>query len=150
MIAIFAASSRDARLIPEAVGDEICVVNARQLVLADTGFECLIVGCRSPIPSETLALLREMERARPWVPVVLVTDRQPEVARRLSAVKVSAIVWFADLWTGLRIEIDAARESIPFLHLADELEGSGAALGSSICAGVQSPRRHRPAGAQRG
>ncbi|MYA18292.1 MAG: hypothetical protein F4Z28_16785 [Gammaproteobacteria bacterium] len=82
--------------------------------------ECLILGCRHPILAKTIGLLRDIERKRLWTPLILVTDRQPEAVSRLSDVKTSAVVWFADLQTELPLEIEAARGSVPLLRLAEQ------------------------------
>ncbi|MXX68936.1 MAG: hypothetical protein F4Y74_08250 [Gemmatimonadales bacterium] len=100
MIKILADSENDAALIARAVGNAAQVVaDAVQFTNGDGPVECMVLGCRHPIPAETIELLRDIERKRLWIPLILVTDRKPEAVRRLSDVKVSAIVWFADLQT---------------------------------------------------
>lgn len=123
MIKVLAGSKNDAAVIARAVGNAARVVaNAGQFTNGDGSVECLILGCRHPIPAETIELLRDIERKRLWMPLILVTDREPEAVRRLSDVKTSAVVWFGDLQTELPLEIEAARGSVPLLHLAEQAE----------------------------
>ncbi len=121
MIIVLAGSENDAALIARAAGTAARVVtDAVQFTNGDGPVECLILGCRHPIPAETIELLRDIERKRLWIPLILVTDREPEAVRRLSDVKTSAVVWFADLHTELPLEIEAARGSVPLLRLAEQ------------------------------
>ncbi|MCZ0935927.1 MAG: hypothetical protein OXJ54_12175 [Gemmatimonadetes bacterium] len=121
MINVLAGSENDAALIARAAGTAARVVtDAVQFTNGDGPVECLILGCRHPIPPETIELLRDIERKRLWMPLILVTDREPEAVRRLSGVKTSAVVWFADLQTALPLEIEAARGSVPLLRLAEQ------------------------------
>lgn len=102
MIQVLADSPADAALIAKAVGSDARVVNdSVRFVKGGHRVECLILGCRHPIPPERIELLRKIERDAPWVPVILVTDRAPEAARLLSDIRVAAVVWFADLRTEL-------------------------------------------------
>lgn len=82
MIQILADSPGDAALIAKAVGSNARVVDD-PVRFANGGrhVECLILGCRHPIPPEKIELLRTIERDTPWVSVILVTDREPEAAR---------------------------------------------------------------------
>lgn len=119
MINVLAGSESDAALIVRAAGNTARVVaDAAEFTNGDGPVECLILGCRHPIPAKTIGLLRDIERRRLWTPLILVTDREPEAVRRLSDVKTSAVVWFADLQTELPVEIEAARGSVPLLRLA--------------------------------
>ncbi|MDE2943036.1 MAG: hypothetical protein OXT63_02375 [Gemmatimonadota bacterium] len=93
-----------------------------QFANGDGHTECRILGCRQPISSAKIDLLRKMERDTPWVPVILVTDRAPEVAHRLSNIRMAAVIWFADVRTELEPGIAAARQSVPLLHLAERVE----------------------------
>lgn len=121
MINVLARSENDAALIARAVGNAAQVVaDAAQFTNGDGPVECLILGCRHPIQAETIEILRDVERKRLWIPLILVTDRKPEAVRRLSDVKTSAVVWFTDLETELPLEIEAARESVPLLRLAEQ------------------------------
>lgn len=125
MINVLAGSENDAALIARAAGYAARIVaDAAQFTNGDGPVECLILGCRHPIPAETIELLRDIERKRLWIPFILVTDREPEAVRRLSDVKVPAVVWFADLQTELPLEIEAARGSVPLLRLAEQAEGA--------------------------
>ena len=124
MIKILADSKNDAALIARAVDGPVRVVaDAGQFTNGDGHVECLILGCRHPIPARTIELLWDIERNRLWIPLILVTDREPAAARLLSDVKVSTVVWFANLGTKLPIEIEAARGSVPLLRLAEQVEG---------------------------
>jgi len=121
MINVLAGSENDAALIARAAGSAARIVTgAARFTNGDDPVECLILGCRHPIPAETIELLRDVERQRLWIPLILVTDREPEAVRRLSDVKASAVVWFADLQTELPLEIEAARGSVPLLRLAEQ------------------------------
>ena len=121
MINVLAGSEKDAARIVRAAGSAARVVaDAAQFTNGDDPVECLILGCRHPIPAETIDLLRDIERKRLWIPLILVTDPEPEVASQLSDVKTSAVVWFADLETELPLEIEAARVSVPLLRLAEQ------------------------------
>lgn len=119
MIGVLTDSAHDAALIEQAVGGTARVVHgSKQFPNGDGPFECLVLGCRSRRLKEMTGLLKELERTTPWVPIVLVTDRDPDVARGLRDVRVSEIVWFEDLATGLQPRVDKvlgagrARESV--------------------------------------
>ena len=123
MINVLAGSENDAALIARAAGSAARIVtDPARLTNGDGPVECLILGCRHPIPAETIELLRDVERMRLWIPLIFVTDREPEAVRRLSDVKASTVVWFADLETELPLEIEAARGSVPLLRLAEQAE----------------------------
>ena len=123
MIQILADSPDDAGLIAKAVGSDTRIVHD-PVRFANSGshVECLILGCRRPIPTERTELLRKIERDTPWVPVIVVTDRAPEAARLLSDIRVAAVVWFTGLRTELESEIARAKQSIPLLRLAAQAE----------------------------
>ena len=121
MINILADSPHDARRIAAAVGGKAKIVkNADEFTNGSGRVACLILGCRHPIPAERIELLRHVERDGSWIPLILVTDSEPEAAQRLNGVNTSAIVWFADLETELPPEIEAARGSVPLLRLAEQ------------------------------
>ena len=123
MIRILAGSPYAARRIAAAVGGKAKIVeDADDFTNVDGHVECLILGCRHPIPAERIELLRKIERNGLWIPLILVTDSEPEAAQRLNGVKTSAIVWFANLETELPLEIEAARGSVPLLRLAEQAE----------------------------
>ena len=125
MIKILAGSENDAARIARAAGSAARVMaDAARFTNGDDPVECLILGCCHPIPAATIELLRDIERKRLWIPLILVTDPEPEVAIQLSDVKTSAVVWFADLETELPLEIEAARGSVPLLRLAEQAGGS--------------------------
>ncbi|WP_419933891.1 hypothetical protein [Candidatus Palauibacter sp.] len=141
MIEVLADSSHDAALITETVGRAARVVKDEgQFANGDTHAACFIVGCRQPIPSARLELLRGIERNAPWVPVILVTDCEPDVACRLCDIRVSGIVWFDDLSTELQSRIDAACRSTQLLRLADEIQSSALppALRSALACSLRS------------
>lgn len=148
MIKVLAGSENDVARIARAVGKAARIVtDAAQFTNGDGPVECLILGCRHPIPAERIELLRDIERKRLWIPLILVTDRDPEAVRRLSDVKTSAVVWFADLETELPLEIEAARGSVPLLRLAEQAGEASlpralrAALPYSLRAAVDRPVR---------
>ena len=128
MIRVLADSPHDAALIEALLRGTAQVVSGfSQFVNGDGPVECLILGCRSQRLGKTTGLLKDLERTMPWVPLILVTDRDPDVARRLRDVRVSDIVWFEDLATGLQPSVDevmdAGRARVPLLRLATEVEG---------------------------
>ena len=125
MISVLADSSDDAAIIAKAVGGTARIVDsADQFSNGSTLVDCLVLGCRNPIPEGRIQLLREIERRTPWLPVILVTDPEPDAIRRLGEVKVVAVVWFEELRNELRWRIEGARQSVPLLSLADQVEGS--------------------------
>lgn len=135
MIQILTDSPDDAALIAKAVGSDTRIVHdSVRFVKGGRRVECLILGCRHPIPSERIELLQKIERDTPWVPVILVTDRAPEAACRLSDIRVAAVIWFADLRTELEPVIARAKRSIPLLRLAAQAEEAKLppALGSGL------------------
>ena len=126
MIKVVAGSPDDGAIIVRAVGCTARVVQDEGLFTGrDVHAACVIVACRHPIPPERLALLQEIERKAPWIPVILLTDRKPGVARQLCNVRVSDIVWFESPSTELRSRIDTICRTTPLPRLADEIESSG-------------------------
>lgn len=145
MIGVLTDSAHDAALIQQAVGGAAQLVHgSKQFTNGDEPLECLVLGCRSRRLKETTGLLKELERTMPWVPLILVTDRDPDVARRLRDVRVSEIVWFEDLATGLQPRVDkvldAGRARVPLLHLAARIEGLALppAIGSALVYSLRS------------
>ncbi len=125
MIRILADTHRDAERINRVIGGTGQVVtDAIDITAGDRDMDCLIVGCRRPFLPERIDLLAEMELRLPWVPVILVTDRDAGVARHLSNVRVSALVWFEDVETQLQSRIDAASATTVLAHLASRLQRS--------------------------
>lgn len=125
MILILADTHRDAERIRRAVGGSARVVDAAgQLTADDDGTTCIIFGCRRGSLRERTELLRDLGMRRPWVPVILVTDRDTDAARLLSNVRVSALVWLDDLETQLRHRIRAARATTELSHVAERIQSS--------------------------
>ncbi|MDE2719961.1 hypothetical protein [Candidatus Palauibacter polyketidifaciens] len=59
MINVLAGSENDAALIARAAGSAARIVtDAAQFTNGDGPLECLILGCRHPIPAETIELLQ--------------------------------------------------------------------------------------------
>lgn len=145
MIRVLADSSHDATLIEAALGGAAQVVSGfSQFTNGDGPVECLIMGCRSRRLERTTGLLKDAERTMPWVPLILVTDRDPDVARRLRDVRVSDIVWFEDLATRLQPCVDEVMDAgcarIPLLRLATEIEALALppAIGSALVYSLRS------------
>ncbi|WP_419940995.1 hypothetical protein [Candidatus Palauibacter sp.] len=125
MIRVLADSPHDVALISEAVGGLAEVVNgAGWLAGDDAHVECVVLGCRSPIPPGRLELVREIEREVPWAPVIIVTEPAPDVARWLGESGMSDIVWFEDVRTVLHPRIAALCGRAVLSGLADEIQGS--------------------------
>ena len=126
MIRIFAHTTGDAERVQAAVDDPAAVVpDAAAVVTLEEGDTTgLIIACRSWVVPETLELLMEVERALPLIPVILVTDRDSAVARWLSDVRVSALVWFDNLETQLPHEIARVRSKSGLSQLADTISRS--------------------------
>lgn len=130
LIRIFARSTGDAERVHSAVDGPVTVVRDAAAVTTDeaSGTTCLIVACRSWVVPQTLGLLREIERTLPLIPVILVTDRDSAVARWLSDVRVSALVWFDELEAQLPHEIERVRTNSGLSHLASVIRRSGLPL----------------------
>lgn len=125
MIRILADTRRDAERIRRSVGGGAQVVDAAgQLTADDNGTSCIIVGCRRRSLRERTELLRDLGLRRSWIPAILVTDRDADVARSLSNVSVAALVWFDDLETQLAQRIQAARATTELAHLAERIQNS--------------------------
>lgn len=125
MIRVLADSVDDATLIAEAVGGPRDVVNGSSwLPGGDAQLECVILGWRSPVPPERLELIRELGREMPWVPVILVTDQAPDVARWLREQRVSDIVWFEAVRTELRGRVETQCRTAALFTLAAQIEAS--------------------------
>ncbi|WP_419167040.1 helix-turn-helix domain-containing protein [Candidatus Palauibacter sp.] len=134
MIKILADSPDDARRIAAAVdGKAKTAQGADEFTNGDGHAECLILGCRQPIPTRKIGLLREIGRKTLGVPVILVTDPDPEVARQLRDTRVSDLLWFDEL-IELPARIDAALRTVPLFRLADQVQESKlpAALRSAL------------------
>ena len=124
MIRVLADSAHDVALITEAIGGPTQVVNgAIQLAGDDAHVECVVLGCRSPVPPGRLELVRALEREVSGAPIIFVTDPAPDAARWLSESGVSEIVWFEDVRTGLRPRIEVLCRTAVLFGLAEEIEG---------------------------
>lgn len=125
MINIIAESSHDAALIEDAVDNwPVRIVNDVERLPADHHVECLILGARAQNLAGWVGPLGKIERDWPGVPIIVVTDREPEVALQLSDIRVSAVVWFEDLQSELGPAIRAARRVDQILRLAGKIEES--------------------------
>lgn len=126
MIRVFSHSTGDAAQIKAVVDGPVAVVDDAAAVATDEEGDtaCLIIASRRWDMRDTVELLKEVERTSPFVPVILVTDRDSAIARWLSDVRVSALVWFDELWTRLPNEIARARSKSGLSHLADVIRRS--------------------------
>ncbi|WP_419941013.1 hypothetical protein [Candidatus Palauibacter sp.] len=123
MIRVLADSAHDVALITEAIGGPAQVVNgAIQLAGDDAHVECVVLGCRSPVPPGRLELVRALEREVSGAPIIFVTDPTPDAARWLGESGVSEIVWFDDVQTVLRPRIEAMCRRAVLFGLAAEIE----------------------------
>ena len=149
MIRVLADSAHDAALIEEAVGGAAQVVNgAGPLTDDDAYVECVVLGCRSPVPPGRFELVREIEEEVPWAPIIFVTDPAPGVAQWLGETGVSDIVWFDDVHSDLRSRIEARCRTAVLFALAAEVDRStltpalGSALAHSLRAAADRPLRN--------
>lgn len=109
MISIVADSSYDVAPIENAVdGPARVVTDIDCLASDDVDVGCLILGCRAQDLARWVGPLEEIKSDWPGVPVIVVTDPDPEVALQLSGIAVSAVVWFEDLPSTLDSAIRAA------------------------------------------
>jgi len=133
MIQVFADTPRDADSIRRAVDGDVQVVENAEQLAADLGcdhsrldcdhgrLDCVIVGCHTRFLRERIGLLARLEREMPWVPVILVTDRDAEAAKLLASTRCSALVWFDDPAARLRSRIEAACETTALAQLAERV-----------------------------
>lgn len=127
MIGIFAGSVAEARAMSSVAGTAARVFRTVGEVVEDgRGLECLVFSSRGRSLAARLDLLREIERKLPWVPVILVADREIAIAPVLSRVKVAGLVWFEDVGRELAPRIEAARGASALLQLAEKIRRSGA------------------------
>lgn len=125
MVRILADTSGDAERINDAIGGAGRVLEvAGEFTRDDADIECLVVGWRRAPSPETLDLLAEVQRRTPWVPVILVTDREGSVPRLLQSMRAFALVRFADLHVELQPRIEAARSTAALWHLAEAVRRS--------------------------
>ena len=148
MIRVLADSTHDVALIEEAVGGAAQVVNGTGPLTRDEApIECVVVGCRTPVPPGRLELVREIEEEVPWAPIIFVTDPAPDIAQWLGETGVSDIVWFDDVRTDLRSRIEARCRTAVLFGLAVEIERSTlspalrSALAHSLRAATDRPVR---------
>jgi len=125
MIEVLADSAEDAALISEAIDGVGQMVNVGVPLARDAAHtECVVLGCRSPVPPDRLELVRAIEHELPWAPIIFVTDPAPHVAHWLGDAGVSVIMWFDDVRTDLRPRIDVLRRTAVLFGWAAEIEGS--------------------------
>lgn len=120
MTLVVADTPRTAQEVCRAVGPGARVADSTE-VLADFDREAetVVVACRGRVGSEQVDLLARIEYERPWTPVVLVTDHDPELAGRLLGVRVAALVRFSELQPYLRLRLDAVRATRGLWSLAE-------------------------------
>lgn len=143
MIGILAGTAEDAERIRRAADGDVRIVKTKdELRACCDGLDCLIVGCRSGSLWKRTQLLSELEQELPLVPIILVTDRDLNVARVLCGVKLSALVWFDDLRTRLQSEIETACHTTALSHLADVIRRSAlpAALRTALAYSLRAAR----------
>lgn len=127
MIGILSDSAADARAMSSVAGTAARVFRTvAELVEDGRGIECLVFSSRGRSLAARLDLLREIERKLPWVPVILVADREIAIAPVLSRVKVADLVWFEDVGRQLAPRIEAACGAAALLQLAEKIRWSGA------------------------
>ena len=144
MIGILADTPADAGLLKQAIGGVARVFRtASELMAANLDIECLVLSSRSRLLSERITLLHEIERRLPWVPVILVTDREIAIAPVLSRVQVADLVWFEDVERRLAARIDSARAASALAQLAEAIRRSTvpAALRSALEHSLREARR---------
>ncbi len=143
MIGIFADTPDDAGLIRRAAGGVARVIHtASELAADDLDIECLVFTSRSRLLAERIARLREFERQLPWVPVILVTDREIAIAPVLSRVQVADLVWFEDIESQLTARIESACGASALVQLAEKIRRSTAppALRSALVHSLREAR----------
>lgn len=123
MIKIIVESSHDATLIEDAVDNwPVRIVSDIDRLPGDDDVECLILGSRAQNLARWVGPLGKIERDWPGVPIIVVTDSEPEVALQLSSIRVAAVVWFEDLQSELGPAIRAVRGVDHILRLAGQIE----------------------------
>ena len=126
LIRIFAHATSDAARVETVVDGPVAVVRDAAAVTTDEEGDttCLIIACRRSALPDTVELLREIERMLPFIPVILVADRDSVVARWLSDVRVSALVWFDELEVQLPHAVVRVQGRSGLAHLADAISRS--------------------------
>ena len=123
MILVVADTLQTARDVSRAAGPGARVADATEaLATLDGKVEAVVVACHGRVRPEQVRLVARFERDRPWVPVVLVTNPDPELARKLLRVRVAAVVWFTERRTRLRPRLDALRATWGLWSLAESFE----------------------------
>lgn len=147
MINIVADSSYDTTPIENVVeGPARIVTDIGCLASDDVGVGCLILGCRAQHLARWVEPLEKIKGDWPGVPVIVVTDPDPEVALQLSGITVSAVVWFDDLPSKLHAAIRAACGEDHGLRLARDIEEStlSPSLRSALTYGLRAGGTDRP------
>ena len=125
MIVVVADTLQTAQEVCRAAGPDARVADSNGVFASfDQQVQAVVVACLGGVRPRQVDLLAKLERERPWVPLVLVTDPDPELARQLLRVRVAAVVWFAELRTRLRPCLDAARATWGLWGLTESFEGS--------------------------
>jgi len=128
MIVVCTEPPEDARRLTGVLGagkTEISVIGEPgELPAALRDAECLILGYRGRFLEEHLAEVAQLVRRFPALPVILVTGREPRVARWLSDVRLASVLWYRDVWSRLPAAILDARNHTAFARLAAEVEAS--------------------------
>ena len=107
------------------VGGRVRIVDSiRELKPEGREVGAVIVSSRTGSLRQRIDVLARIEREHPWVPVVLVTDPEPDVAKLLAGARVAAVVWFPDLQTELQSRLDSVRATSGLAHLAATFERS--------------------------
>jgi len=125
MILVVADTPQTAREVCRAAGPGARVADATEALASfDREVEAVVVACAGRVRPAQIDLLARSERERPWVPVVLVTNPDPRLARQMLRVRVAAMVWFTEYRTRLRPRLDAARATRGLWSLAKSFERS--------------------------
>lgn len=147
MINIVADSSYNAAPIESAIdGPARIITDIGCLAGDDVDVGCLILGCRAQNLARWIKPLEKLKDDWPGVPVIVVTDRDPEVALHLSGIRVSAVLWFEDLPSVLHPAIRAACGEDHGLHLARDIEAStlSPSLRAALAHGLKAAATDRP------
>ncbi|WP_420633637.1 hypothetical protein [Candidatus Palauibacter sp.] len=140
MILVVADTLQTAQEVRRAAGPGARMADANGAFASfDPQVEAVVVACVGRVRPRQVDLLARFERERPWVPLVLVTDPDPELARQLLRVRVAKVVWFAELRTRLRPSLDAVRATWGLWKLAEAFERSAlpSALGKALIHAVR-------------
>ncbi len=125
MILVVADTPQTAREVCRAAGPGAREADATEALASfDREVEAVVIACVGRVRPAQIDLLARFERERPWVPVALVTNPDPQLARQLLRVRVAAMVWFTEYRTGLRPRLDAARATRGLWSLAKSFERS--------------------------